>query len=349
MDHFKAFSIYICLHRHVYPTEQYSGTDRYFITESSNVWNWIRNTYSLLMTGCNTTKIISKPYAPDAYPIGGLKFSRQYIQAFYEDVVNRYDSNLTAIKKMYMNVLGPAEMGRKLLHTQGICLEEDRANHKDSLVNLFPQELISSFLPYPSEEKKGKEKAKEIKEEIRHAVDDMGICLMWMIYFATGGPYRFPDLQILKYAGNDRNIFFDSTERCIEIDTTYSKSRVSKRLCKVLDQHTTFHFVRHILVCRSILNNILGDFYARNDGNLFGSPGKIPLAVLDIENFQATEDDTLVNNDNNDDDDPKQLLNDEEEDKYEDEETITRFIHVFNKENNLSDLDYSRLAFYIVS
>ncbi|CCC66572.1 hypothetical protein NCAS_0A00110 [Naumovozyma castellii] len=87
----------------------------------------------------------------------------------------------------------------------------------------------------------------------------MGICLMWMIYFASGGPYRFPDSQILKYASNDRNIFFDATESY----TTYSNSKHSKRLNKVLDQHTTFYLVHYVLVCRSILNSILGDFYAR--------------------------------------------------------------------------------------
>ncbi|CCD23669.1 uncharacterized protein NDAI_0B06380 [Naumovozyma dairenensis CBS 421] len=343
MDAFKAISIYLCLHRHIHPTYKYSNTDKYFITDCSTVWDWIKRTYSMLMNDYHTTKVISKPCAPDGYLIGGLRFSRQYIQIFYQDIINRYDSNLEVIKKSYLNVQAPSVMGRKLLGTQGLCLEEDRANHKGSLVNLFPMELISKFLPYLSTAQIVEEEA---KQEIKSAIDDMGVSLMWLIYFSTGGPYRFPDLQILKYAGNERNIFFDATVKCIELDTTYSKSRFSKRLCKVVDQHTTFYLVHYILVCRSLLNNILGDFYAEINRDLFAS-GRKPNSVADDERNNVESKNSMGNVDEDEDEEESNQLFDEEEDAEEDadenkDDIIVPPINIFNEGKNLTDLDYSR-------
>ncbi|CCD23670.1 uncharacterized protein NDAI_0C00100 [Naumovozyma dairenensis CBS 421] len=343
IDTFKGISIYLCLHRHIHPTDKYSNTDKYFITDCTTVWDWIKKIYSILLTEYRTTKVISKPCAPDGYLIGGLRFSRQYIQIFYQDIINRYDSNLEVIKKSYLNVQAPSVMGRKLLGTQGLCLEDDRANHKGSLVNLFPMELISKFLPYLSTAQIVEEEA---KQEIKSAIDDMGVCLMWLIYFSTGGPYRFPDLQIIKYAGNERNIFFDATGKCIELDTTYSKFRISKRLCKVVDQHTTFYLVHYILVCRSLLNNILGDFYAEINRDLFAS-GRKPNSVADDERNNVESKNSMGNVDEDEDEEESNQLFDEEEDAEEDadenkDDIIVPPINIFNEGKNLTDLDYSR-------
>lgn len=97
---------------------------------------------------------------------------------------------------------------------------------------------------------------------------EMSVALMWMVYFSTGGPYRFPDMAILKYAGNERNIFFNNHSRCMEIDTTYSKSQYINRLCKVLDVNTSAYVLYFMIVVKYMHMVVLGKDYDKMKRNL---------------------------------------------------------------------------------
>ncbi|CCC69000.1 hypothetical protein NCAS_0C00100, partial [Naumovozyma castellii] len=97
----------------------------------------------------------------------------------------------------------------------------------------------------------------------------MGVCVMWMIYFSATGPYRFPDMLILKYAGNQRNLFVDPESRCLDIITEYSKNREGNPMCKTLDKVTSDHLFYYIIVARNMLKHAVGTEYADMKRDLF--------------------------------------------------------------------------------
>lgn len=48
---------------------------------------------------------------------------------------------------------------------------------------------------------------------------------MWIIFLASRSPYRFPELLVRKYNGNNCNIFVNLQSIRIDVITGYSKSR----------------------------------------------------------------------------------------------------------------------------
>ena len=46
-----------------------------------------------------------------------------------------------------------------------------------------------------------------LKNKVAVAIDELTVPLMWMIHFAVGYPYRYPELQ--------RNVYVDDTTRTV--------------------------------------------------------------------------------------------------------------------------------------
>ena len=54
-----------------------------------------------------------------------------------------------------------------------------------------------------------------LKNKVTVAIDELTVPLMWMIHFAVGYPYRYPELQLLAFAGPQRNVYVDDTTRTV--------------------------------------------------------------------------------------------------------------------------------------
>ncbi|SMN21365.1 similar to Saccharomyces cerevisiae YRF1 Y' element ATP-dependent helicase protein (partial), partial [Maudiozyma saulgeensis] len=86
----------------------------------------------------------------------------------------------------------------------------------------------------------------------------------------TSGPARFPELLVLKYAGNDRNIFVDPVTRTIEIHFKYAKSRSFPHLIRCLDRLTSAYLLHFILIERFMMRECLTMDYKGASRDLFG-------------------------------------------------------------------------------
>ncbi|CCK72632.1 uncharacterized protein KNAG_0K02690 [Huiozyma naganishii CBS 8797] len=97
--------------------------------------------------------------------------------------------------------------------------------------------------------------------------------IMWMVYIGAGGPYRFPEIQKLKFASNDRNIFADNITRCLAIRTVYTKAQVAKRMTKHLDTTTSHFLFFFIMIVVPLRNHIAGSDFAGMSRDLFDEMG----------------------------------------------------------------------------
>ena len=68
--------------------------------------------------------------------------------------------------------------------------------------------------------------------------------LMWMIHFAVGYPYRYPELQLLAFAGPRRNVYVDDKTRRIQLYTDYNKNGSSEPRLKTLDGLTSERWIQ---------------------------------------------------------------------------------------------------------
>ncbi|KAF4002688.1 DEAD/DEAH box helicase family protein [Saccharomyces cerevisiae] len=78
-----------------------------------------------------------------------------------------------------------------------------------------------------------------LKNKVAVAIDELTVPLMWMIHFAVGYPYRYPELQLLAFAGPQRNVYVDDTTRRIQLYTDYNKNGSSEPRLKTLDGLTS--------------------------------------------------------------------------------------------------------------
>ncbi|CCD23222.1 uncharacterized protein NDAI_0B01880 [Naumovozyma dairenensis CBS 421] len=107
---------------------------------------------------------------------------------------------------------------------------------------------------------------------------------MWMVYFT--GLYRFPDMLVLKYGGNNRNLLIDPNSRCFDVITSYSKTICANFMCKNLDKKTADYLFHYIFVVRGILKHSLGPDYDGMKRDLFNETEGEPANYL-LNNFVA--------------------------------------------------------------
>lgn len=174
-----------------------------------------------------------------------------------------------------------------LLDDTEINLTEVRDGNTSSLLDLFAYERRAQLVPIRDESVKISEQE---TKKLMLVVREITTALMWMIYISTGGPYRFTDMVIFKYAGNERNIFFNNNSRCMELDTTYSKSQYINRMCKVLDSNTSAYVLYFMVIVKYMHMKILGSGYNKMTRNLLkefdkeGDTAWADLARVDIFN-----------------------------------------------------------------
>ncbi|CCD24825.1 DEAD/DEAH box helicase family protein NDAI_0D05120, partial [Naumovozyma dairenensis CBS 421] len=267
VDSIRALSTYSVLYRYlnngVIPGD--SKADEIFFNHVSESWNWTKTMYQRLTTAyMDYNKFNVKVCQPDAVLISGKRFSRTYIQEFYTNMTARFDGNIDKLKHYFLKLWSVKHIADTLLNSganSNFC--ESRAAPKDSLFLLFTEKQLSLQMPQTVPE------VTLDTDVVTQIVSDMGVCVMWMIYFSATGPYRFPDMVILKYAGNNRNLFIDPETRCLEIITSYSKTRREEYLCKTLDKQTSDYLFYYIFVARAVLKHSMGENYDGMNKDLF--------------------------------------------------------------------------------
>ncbi|KAF4004323.1 DEAD/DEAH box helicase family protein [Saccharomyces cerevisiae] len=100
-----------------------------------------------------------------------------------------------------------------------------------------------------------------LKNKVAVAIDELTVPLMWMIHFAVGYPYRYPELQLLAFAGPQRNVYVDDTTRRIQLYTDYNKNGSSEPRLKTLDGLTSDYVFYFVTVLRQMQICALGNSY----------------------------------------------------------------------------------------
>ena len=100
-----------------------------------------------------------------------------------------------------------------------------------------------------------------LKNKVTVAIDELTVPLMWMIHFAVGYPYRYPELQLLAFAGPQRNVYVDDTTRRIQLYTDYNKNGSSEPRLKTLDGLTSDYVFYFVTVLRQMQICALGNSY----------------------------------------------------------------------------------------
>lgn len=77
------------------------------------------------------------------------------------------------------------------------------SNHVESIVEIFRSDrekiLPSNFSPDVD------------YDQLLKAIDTLSVCVAWMIYFSSGGPYCFQEITMLRASGPGRTAFLTAT------------------------------------------------------------------------------------------------------------------------------------------
>ncbi|CAI4723510.1 AKH_1a_G0042850.mRNA.1.CDS.1 [Saccharomyces cerevisiae] len=263
LDSIKAIGTYAVLYQ---CCREDSSLDNIFLTNKYRSWNWIREIYQkVCLEYKKKTPYNIKSYPPESILISGKKLSRSYIKEFYNDVKSRFDDHFTYLGNVYYdNMISVEYAAQVCLDSDLATVEESRVRPRMSFFSLFSDTLRKRVYPIR------KPNVVVDKDDVIKRITDMSVCIMWMIYFSGGGPYRFPDILILKYSGNQKNIFVDPVTRCIEILTDYSKNRQVNPTIKTLDKVTSNYLFYFIIAMKTLLRAQLGFNYDKVSRDIFG-------------------------------------------------------------------------------
>ena len=265
VDAIRAFVTYATCYAAVIATEPMEiESDHLLLDGRSEQIVWMNNLYTRLIRNVSNDITTQVPLiAPDTVMVNGKYLSKLYIQAFYEQMKNIIDNNIEFLRGAYDNIKSVIQVAREVLTNPQIHIYENRSNPLNSLLLLFPAQVRLNVNPTACA-------FTDISSETVIAkIEEIGRCLMWMIYLASGGPYRFPEMAILKYAGNDRNVFIDPVTRQIDLITGYSKSRAFNLLLKRLDPTTSAYLFHYIMVERLMMRHAVGDEFLGISRDLF--------------------------------------------------------------------------------
>ncbi|KZV10431.1 hypothetical protein WN66_03067 [Saccharomyces cerevisiae] len=135
----------------------------------------------------------------------------------------------------------------------------DEYLENDSFLQMIPVKYREIVLPKLRRDTNKMTAA--LKNKVAVAIDELTVPLMWMIHFAVGYPYRYPELQLLAFAGPQRNVYVDDTTRRIQLYTDYNKNGSSEPRLKTLDGLTSDYVFYFVTVLRQMQICALGNSY----------------------------------------------------------------------------------------
>ncbi|SCW01469.1 LAFE_0E00298g1_1 [Lachancea fermentati] len=233
-------------------SQRLNGSEELFEEGGSTIWRHLRRLFRIVAKEADKTPRYSiEYYGSDSVRVAGKEFSRGYIRSFYYEVKQQFDELWEEIDKVYL--LGTIKTVGDMLLESRFLKVENKGKPFFSIESLFPTGERISLFPSP-----------RTRPTVLHittvldAIDKMTVLLMWMVWFAAGPPYRYPELQTLAYAGKQRNIFIDMETRCVQIRTNYNKNGKFTNIVKLLDRCTSRYVIYYIMVLRLLQRRLLG-------------------------------------------------------------------------------------------
>ncbi|EDO15211.1 hypothetical protein Kpol_458p4 [Vanderwaltozyma polyspora DSM 70294] len=219
LDFLKCWTAYATLFRSV-QLKNISSTLKLFTSsielEQSKAYCLIKDTYKNLLKEITDIPGHSFiPLGPGKYLLDGKSFQKEYLVHLYSDAKKLFDSKLEDLGHYYKDLRDISVVAEMTIKSPKCVPFESRDQPKISITDLFNRDTQLSVIPtigfYNEDD----------HNRIINLVVDCLTCLMLMIYISSGSPYRFPEMRVLKFAGNARNLFINPIDKTVELITTF--------------------------------------------------------------------------------------------------------------------------------
>jgi len=229
------------------------------------MWKWIKILYHEVAqeTALKDSYRITLVPSSDGISVCGKLFNREYVRGFYFACKAQFDNLWGELNNcFYMPTV--VDIANLILRNREVLFREpkrgiDEYLENDSFLQMIPVKYREIVLPKLRRDTNKMTAA--LKNKVAVAIDELTVPLMWMIHFAVGYPYRYPELQLLAFAGPQRNVYVDDTTRRIQLYTDYNKNGSSEPRLKTLDGLTSDYVFYFVTVLRQMQICALGNSY----------------------------------------------------------------------------------------
>ena len=212
------------------------------------MWKWIKILYHEVSqeTALKDSYRITLVPSSDGISVCGKLFNREYVRGFYFACKAQFDNLWGELNNcFYMPTV--VDIASLILRNREVLFREpkrgiDEYLENDSFLQMIPVKYREIVLPKLRRDTNKMTAA--LKNKVTVAIDELTVPLMWMIHFAVGYPYRYPELQLLAFAGPQRNVYVDDTTRRIQLYTDYNKNGSSEPRLKTLDGLTSERWIQ---------------------------------------------------------------------------------------------------------
>ena len=234
-------------------------------TNGVAMWKWIKILYHEVAqeTTLKDSYRITLVPSSDGISVCGKLFNREYVRGFYFACKAQFDNLWGELNNcFYMPTV--VDIASLILRNREVLFREpkrgiDEYLENDSFLQMIPVKYREIVLPKLRRDTNKMTAA--LKNKVTVAIDELTVPLMWMIHFAVGYPYRYPELQLLAFAGPQRNVYVDDTTRRIQLYTDYNKNGSSEPRLKTLDGLTSDYVFYFVTVLRQMQICALGNSY----------------------------------------------------------------------------------------
>ncbi|KZV07198.1 hypothetical protein WN66_06864 [Saccharomyces cerevisiae] len=229
------------------------------------MWKWIKILYHEVAqeTTLKDSYRITLVPSSDGISVCGKLFNREYVRGFYFACKAQFDNLWGELNNcFYMPTI--VDIASLILRNREVLFREpkrgiDEYLENDSFLQMIPVKYREIVLPKLRRDTNKMTAA--LKNKVTVAIDELTVPLMWMVHFAVGYPYRYPELQLLAFAGPQRNVYVDDTTRRIQLYTDYNKNGSSEPRLKTLDGLTSDYVFYFVTVLRQMQICALGNSY----------------------------------------------------------------------------------------
>ena len=155
-----------------------------------------------------------------------------------------------------------------------------------SLFQSLPADLFNGYhMNWVRDEDAG---SSEVAQSMLDIINRLTKVLMVCVWLSPGLPLRFPELSIITFAGEGRNVYIDVVDRIFFIKSSYNKNRKYENRLLFLDKIVSadllwfIHILRPFVV--KLLRNRLGEFQSSMIVNQLSREIETELVDEDAEN-----------------------------------------------------------------
>ena len=229
------------------------------------MWKWIKILYHEVAqeTTLKDSYRITLVPSSDGISVCGKLFNREYVRGFYFACKAQFDNLWGELNNcFYMPTV--VDIASLILRNREVLFREpkrgiDEYLENDSFLQMIPVKYREIVLPKLRRDTNKMTAA--LKNKVAVAIDELTVPLMWMVHFAVGYPYRYPELQLLAFAGPRRNVYVDDKTRRIQLYTDQNKNGSSEPRLKTLDGLTSDYVFYFVTVLRQMQICALGNSY----------------------------------------------------------------------------------------